>query len=138
MDPLSIIASIIAIVEITGTVIAYIDQFRGAQKSINQYEIEIYNLSTLLLQLKSHLNESSPQEPWYAAVQALDVKDGPFHQYLQALKSLVAKVNRNKGKMAKFQNILMWKFVEPEVSSIMKKLERLKTSISTALELDHL
>lgn len=92
MEGLSVAASIIAVVQITGSVITYLNNVKDAPKECEQYMIELSNLNTLLLQLKSRLNESNSHEPWYAKAQTLNVKDGPLDQYKLALEHLLAKV----------------------------------------------
>jgi hypothetical protein len=99
--------------------------------------VEVSNSNTLLLKLDLRLSESSSQEPWYAEVQALAVKDGPLDQYKLALQHLVAKIEPT-NKMRKLTNILIWNFIKEEVASIVSKMERLKTLVSIALEMDHL
>jgi hypothetical protein len=137
MDGLSVAASIIAVVQITGSAITYLSDVKDAPKECEQCMIELSNLNILLLQLKSHLNESSSKDPWYSKAQTLNVKDGPLDQYKLALEHLLAKVEPT-NKMRKLTNILMWTFIKGEVASIMARTERLKTLISVALEMDHL
>jgi hypothetical protein len=78
MDGLSVAASIIAVIQIAGQVITYLGDVKDAPKECEQCMVELSNSNILLLQLKSHLNESSLQGPWYAKAQALNVKDGPL------------------------------------------------------------
>ena len=137
MDGISVAASIIAIVEITGSVIKYLSDIKDAPKECAQWMIELSNLNTLLLQLKSHLNESKSHEPWYAKAQTLTVKDGPLDQYKLALEHLLAKVEPT-NKVKELARILMWTFIKNEVASILARTERLKTFISVELEMDHL
>ena len=92
MDALSGAASIIAVVQIAGSVITYLIDVKDAPKECRKSVVEISNLNTLLLKLQDRLSEASSQEPWYVEIQALAVKDGPLDQYKQALQHLLAKV----------------------------------------------
>jgi hypothetical protein len=137
MDGLSVAASVIALVQIAGSVITYLNDVKDAPKECKKCMVEVSNSNTLLLKLNLRLIETSSQEPWYAEVQALGVKDGPLDQYKQALQHLLAKVNPT-NKMRKLANTLMWTFVKEEVASVLARTERVKSLVSIALEMDHL
>jgi hypothetical protein len=86
--------------------------------------------------LKILLSKSSPGEPWYDEVEAL-ANGGPLDQYRQALQNLLEKVNPS-SKMRKVATIFLWTFVKDEVARILVRVERLKSLVSIALEMDHL
>jgi len=137
MDGLSAAASIITIVQIAVSVITYLKDVKDAPKECRKCVVEISNSNTLLLELDLHLSESSSQEPWYANVQVLAAEDGPLNQYKQSLLHLLTKVEA-KSKVRKLANALMWNFIKDEVAGILAKMERLKSLVSIALEMDHL
>ena len=137
MDGLSVAASIIAVLQLTGQVITYLNDVKDAPKECRKCMVEVSNSNTLLLKLNLRLSESSSQEPWYAEVQTLAVKDGPLDQYKLALQHLLAKVEPT-NKVQKLAKILTWNFIKEEVASILARMERLKTLVSIALEIDHL
>jgi hypothetical protein len=137
MDGLSVAASIIAVVQIAGRAITYLSDIRDAPKEWTKCLIEISSSNILLLKLEERVANSSPTEPWYTEVQALAGKDGPLDQYRLALEHLCAKLEP-KNKIRKLANILTWNFVKEEVAGILARMERLKTVISIALEMDHL
>jgi hypothetical protein len=134
MDGLSVAASVIAVVQIAGSVITYLSDVKNSPNECKKCLIEVSSSITLLLKLKD-LSESGSTEPWYTAVEALAVKDGPLDQYKLALEHLIAKVGPKNG-VRKLANVLMWNFVKEEVASILARIERLKTLISIALEMD--
>src|SRR5256885_204326 len=135
MDPLSVTASVIAILQLAGEVIGYLNDVKDSPKECRKCMVEISNSNTLLLKLNLRLSESSSKEPWYTEVQGLAVKDGPLNQYKLALQQLLAKVKPANG-MRKLANPLMWKFIKEEVASILARMERLKSLVSIALEMD--
>ena len=137
MDGLSVAASIIAVVQIAGSVITYLSDIKDAPKECGKCLIEVSNSNTLLLKLKDRLSESSSTELWYTDVQALVDKDGPLDQYRLALQCLREKVEPT-NKVRKLANTFRWNFVKEEVASILARMERLKTLVSIALEMDHL
>jgi hypothetical protein len=137
MDGLSVAASIIAVVQITGQVITYLSDVKDAPRECESCMIELYNSNILLLQLKARASESISQGPWYAKVQALNVKDGPLDQYKRSLEDLLHKVEAPR-KLRKLMNALLWSWIKEEVASLLVKMERLKTLVNIALEMDHL
>lgn len=116
MDGLSVAASLIAVVQIAGSVITYLSDVKDAPKECGKCLIEVSNSNTLLLKLKDRLSESSSTEPWYTEVQALAVKGGPLDQYRLALQHLRAKVEPT-NKARKLANTLGWNFIKEEVAS---------------------
>ena len=137
MDPLSITASIVAVLQLTSIVIEYASSVKDSSKDRAQCANEALNLYNLLFRLRSRLEEANSNERWYAATQALAVKDGPFDQYKHALEQLLAKV-AGAGGIKKIGNALLWKFSKEEVTNILSRIERLKTLVQIALEMDHL
>jgi len=135
MDPLSISASVIAILQLTSKVIEYLHDVKDAPKDWKQCAIEASNLNSLLIQLKFRLEERS-DEAWYAAVQTLSVEHGPLDQYKHALEQLQSKT-RGSG-IKKVGNALTWTFRKEEVASVLSRIERLKSLVQVALEMDHL
>jgi hypothetical protein len=137
MDGLSVAASIIAVLQLNSQVITYLNDVKDAPKECGKCLVEISNSNTLLLKLNLLLNESSSNKSWYDQVQALVVKDGPLEQYKLSLQHLLAKVSP-ANKMRRLANTLIWTFVKEDVADILARMERLKSLVSIALEMDHL
>jgi hypothetical protein len=136
MDPLSITASIVAVLQLTHAVIGYLIDVKDAPRDRAQCALEASNLYNLLVTLRLRLEESS-DELWYAEVRALDVENGPLDQYKHALEQLQKKITSGSG-IKKIGNTLWWKFSKEEVTSILSRMERLKKLVQIALEMDHL
>jgi hypothetical protein len=137
MDGLSAAASIIAVLQLTGTVVGYLNDVKDAPKECQQCKIEASNLENLLKDLLCRLMQGQTGDPWFTATQALDVEDGPLDQYKQALEQLRSRVEIQDG-VQKFKRRLLWKFRKEEIGSILARMERLKSLVSIALENDHL
>ena len=137
MDLLSITASVIAIVQLTGTVIGYLHDVKDAPKDCKVVKVEVANLYSLLIRLQCHLEQDDVNSPWYTAVRALNASGGPFDQYLQSLQQLESKI-AGDGRAHKFRRALVWIFSKEAVASILGRIERLKALIAIALEMDHL
>jgi hypothetical protein len=137
MDPLSTTASIIAVLQLSAKVLAYLNDVNDASKDRVKCAIETSNLYNLLLNLRFRLEEGSSSELWYTAVRALAVENGPLDQFKQALEMLQVKMTEG-SKLKKAGEALVWKFKKEEVVSIIGRMERLKTLVVVALEMDHL
>jgi hypothetical protein len=137
MDPLSFTASLTAVLETTAMVISYLNDVRSAPKECAEFAIEASSLYSLLVVLKYRLEEGQSNEAWFASVRSLGVKNGPLDQYKAALEHLAGKVSDVSG-IRTIGRALTWKFGREEVNNILAKIERLKSLISIALEMDHL
>jgi hypothetical protein len=137
MDPLSITASVIAILQLTAEVIKYLGDVKDAPKECQQCTTEASNLRNLLINLLHHLAQLHGGDPWVKAVQDLNASNGPLDQYKHALEQLQSKVEIQNGTQ-KVKRRLLWKFSKAEVASILARMERLKSLISIALQMDHL
>jgi hypothetical protein len=137
MDPLSVTASIIALLQLSAQVLEYLNHVKNASKDRAQCEIEISNLYSLLVNLRFRLEEGSASQPWYTAVRALAVPNGPLVQFKHALEALQAKMT-DGGRLKKAGEALMWKFRKEEVTSILEGMNKLKELVGIALEMDHL
>lgn len=137
MDALSVAASIIAVLQLTGEVIKYLNDVKNATEECRRCTTEASNLQSLLINLLYHLNQGKAGDTWYTTVRALNVENGPLDQYKQALEELRSRVETQSG-IQKVKRRLLWKFSKEEVASILARMERLKSLVSIALEMDHL
>lgn len=80
MDPLSITASIIAVLQATKRIISYVKETRDAPKELTKVYEEAKNLVILLYELKDSLAEQDPHNAWLRATSKLAVRDGPLDQ----------------------------------------------------------
>ena len=137
MDGLSDVASVIAVLQLTVAVIGYLKDVKNATKECQQCMIEASNLQSLLINLLYRLEQGQAGDPWFVAIRALNIENGPFDQYKQALEQLLSMVETQDG-VQKFKRRLLWKFRKEEVAIILERMERLKSLVSLALEDDHL
>jgi hypothetical protein len=137
MDLLSVTASIIAIIQLSAKVLSYLNDVKDASKDRVACAVEASNLYNLLINLRFRLEEGDSSQPWYIAVRALAVEHGPLDQFKQALEMLQAKMT-DGGRLKKAGEALMWKFKKEEIAGILARMERLKTLVEIALQMDHL
>jgi hypothetical protein len=136
MDPLSVTASIIAILQLTVKVGQALSDANSASKERSQFTADTSNLSKLLFDLSFRLDESS-DDPWHANVRALGGKDGLIYQYRIALEGLTDKISAGHG-LKRTAKTLLWKYIRDDAERILSKIERLKSLVQIALEMDHL
>ncbi|MCJ1378973.1 hypothetical protein MMC17_002072 [Xylographa soralifera] len=134
MDPLSLTASIIAVLQLTGTVVSYLNDVKEASKERAQVAVEASMVYSLLTSLKYRVEDANPNEAWYTAVRMLGEENGALDQYQTALKLLASKLDTRNG--TKIGRALMWKFDKVEIVGILSKIERVKSLISVALTSD--
>ena len=137
MDPLSVIASIIAVLQLSAKVLSYLNDVKHASKDRAECAVEASTLYSLLLALRFRLEEGDASQPWYIAVRVLAVENGPLDQFKQALETLQANMT-DGGRLKKASDALMWKFKKEEIAGILARMERLKTLVEIALQMDHL
>lgn len=138
MDPLSVTASIISVLHLSSKVVLYLTDVKDASKERARCAIEASNLHSLLLNLRFRLEEGTANAtPWYKAVQDLAVQNGPLEQFKRALETLDSKMT-DGGRLRRAGEALVWKFKKEEITSILDHMERLKSLVEIALQMDHL
>jgi hypothetical protein len=93
-DPLSISGSIIAVLRMTGTVIQYLNNVKGASDDVRSILIEISNTSGLLYSLRDLV---AIDESWLTTVKTLAAPSGPLEQFKSSLEYLIAKLSPAVG-----------------------------------------
>ena len=137
MDPLSVTASLVAILQLLTKVVGYLNDVKDASKDRAKCAIEAASLQSLLLDLRFRLEDGNPNDPWYDAVRALGVQNGPLDQFKQMLEQLQARMTSG-GRLHNLRDALVWRFSKEEITRILAKMERLKTLVLVALQMDHL
>ena len=133
MDPVSLTASIIAVLQLTTTLISYINDTKNAPKEQANLAVEAGNLYALLIQLRFRVEEARSNEPWCNQVKLLGTGNGPLRQFKIHLEALVDTLPTSSGKRAQIKSALGWKFAQKEVQGTLARIERLKSLINLAL-----
>ncbi|KAI9685640.1 MAG: hypothetical protein M1820_010768, partial [Bogoriella megaspora] len=136
MDPLGITASIVAVLQLTVNAIGYLKDVKDSSETCQKCAAEASNLNNLLINLLYHLNQKTAGDDWYTAIRALNVENGPLDQYAKDLTLLLSRVEALEG-FQKIKRQLMWKFSKEEIAGILARMERLKSLVNIALEMDH-
>jgi hypothetical protein len=137
MDPLSITFSVLTLLQLTEKVISYAKQIKDAPKERTRVLREASSLMGLLSTLKDLIDDCDPADPWLRVMSRLATPDGALDQYKLVLEALVSKVVPSHGLRHAGQ-MLAWKFSKEEVLALLSQIERVKSLMNIALELDHM
>lgn len=135
MDPISLSASIIAVLQLTGTVLSYLNDIRKATKEQQQLNLEAIEISNLLTRLRFRIDESNSSDQWFATVRSLGIKNGPLDRVSEALKLLSSKTKPSHGAKNLVRQ-LMWKLEKSELKEVLGRIERVKLLVNIALTND--
>ncbi|KAF2834872.1 hypothetical protein M501DRAFT_1035052 [Patellaria atrata CBS 101060] len=126
MDLLSITGTsgIVTVLHLLGNVLGYLNDVKDASKERAQCTIEAANLNSLLTTLGFHLEEGGSSTQWYTTLRTLGIKNGPLDQFNQALEELQIRMTGSKKKVT---DKLVWKIKKEEITSILSRMESLKT-----------
>jgi hypothetical protein len=138
MDPLSVTASIIAILQLSNKVIGYLNDVKDAPKDRARCAIEASNMHSLLINLRFRLEGGNVEASWFTAIRALAVEKGPLDQFQGALELLHDRMTMDRGSLVHISKSLVWKFQKEETEHILVSIERLKVLVGIALQMDHL
>lgn len=136
MDPLSISISVLTLLQLTEKFISCIKQTRDARKEQAKVLGEASSLVWLLRELQECIDEHSSQSSWLQATSGLTTPGGPLDQYQSTLEVLAFKIIPKHG-LHKVGQVLVWKFSKEEVNGLLSQIERVKSLVLIALELDH-
>lgn len=139
-DPLSTLASLIAIVQLSSKIVSVCYEYRStakkASKQQKQLTDEVKSLRDALEGLISLADrEDSSGAACLPMLDALSRENGPFEEVKWELQSLEAKLLPASGWKA-VSNVLKWPLAEPEVTKSLARLNRLKTAVLLALTTD--
>ncbi|KAK3697687.1 hypothetical protein LTR37_017336 [Vermiconidia calcicola] len=135
-EPLSMAASIIALIQITNSAVGYLYSVRGASREREAMISEATNLLGLLNGLRFRVESSNSDNEWFNALRGLATENGALDQCKQALELLQEKLAPSHEKR-KMKDALGWHFKQNEVDRILERLGRLSSLVNVALEEDH-
>jgi hypothetical protein len=137
MDPLSITGTLIAVVQITTSLISICYDYRSGVNSSSREVLQITeSLNSLKDVLESILQLIETTNAGELSTVKLLAKDGGTLQSCQAeLERLRAKLEPEKG-WRKLRNSLIWPLKEGEMRRALEALERWKSTMQLALSAD--
>ena len=137
MDPLSLSASIIAVLTLSATVVQYLNAVKAATEDRQSILQEIIYTRGLLTLFKDLAEKAEWGEAWSITASSLKTPNGPLEQFKRALERLVLKLQPVSGVKKAFK-VFEWPFQKEEIKDILNTIERQKTFFTLALQNDHM
>lgn len=152
MDPVSVIASIIAILQATASVVQYINDVKDSRQERISLRNEISSASWPLHMLHDRIvqeqkrldaDDDGADESWLSSVLILGTAGGPLEQFKIVLDELERKIappgRKGKGKtMQTLGKMLTWPFQKDDIERYLRMIERQKSTFYLALQNDNL
>jgi hypothetical protein len=143
MDPISITGTIIAVLQITTSVISVCYDYRSGVESASREVIQITNelnslrevLESLLRVVEKSQSDNSKDGSRLATFEALIEEGGSLMTCKTELERLKSKLEPEKG-WRQMRSRLVWPLKEGEIKKTLDGLERLKGTIGLALSAD--
>ena len=138
MDPLSISASITALLQLTSTVIQYMNEVKGAPEDRRRILSELASINGILFVLQDQADQAKQGDQWCSTLQSLTVPEGPLDQFRRALERLSSKLASPATGLKKLGKAIIWPFQKEEIKEILGSIERLKALLNLARQNDHM
>lgn len=125
MDPLSVSASIVALLQLTSTVINYLIDVRGGPEELQRVRLEVSSVPKILFMLQDQADQAKQDDSFLSTLGSLNVRNGPFEQFRATLERLASKLAPVKG-WRQIRKTLIWPFQKEEIHEILNTIERQK------------
>lgn len=137
MDPLSAAASIIAVLQLAGTVAQYLNSVSNAPKERDAVFKEVSSMIGVLFLVKDIAERTQTEHALSGSVRSLAVPGGHLEQFQKTLERLASRLSPG-GTLKRIGRALHWPFAKDEISGILDSMERLRAHFMLALQADHL
>jgi hypothetical protein len=138
MDPLSISASIAALLQISGTVIDLISAITSSSAETRSLTIEINTTRALL---SSIAEIASVDGTWNQNLRRLTIQDGPVQMLDSLLSKLEHRLSREvetKGGLRQLKRKIIWPWRVDETRQMVRTAREARGLLAGALAMDHL
>ena len=133
-DPLSVAASIIAVLQLTGTVVRYLANVQDATGYKSRLLLEVSGVKGVLETLRDLSQESVQGDH---ILSTLSLLQEPLKHHEVTLRRLERALAPAQG-LKKLGKVFKWPFEKGEIVDILGSIERQKTLFGLALQADHL
>ena len=135
MDPLSITASIIALLEATSTVISLCSKYPKAASTASRIVEETKSLCNVLELLKKLAKKADKSQ--FVALRLLHEPDGGLLALcLVQLKTLERKLAPSSSKKSRLRQVVLWPLTEKDTNETLQTIERIKATLTLAITSD--
>ena len=134
-DPLSITASVAAVIQLTTAAMDCFIDFKNASRDCSDILLELSQTSGVLSVLRDTLERVGSDVAWNSTLEYMELPNGPVPQLRLTLEVLIAKVKPVHG-LRKVGRALMWPLEKKEVAEALSSIERQKTLFILAFQND--
>jgi hypothetical protein len=135
-DPLSITASIIALLQLTKSVVDYVKDVKGGSDDRVKLRDSIWSTISLLEMLKFRFEDAALDEVKMSSEIMVDVRV-PLRELERVLERLVGKLAPASRLQRAVQN-LAWPFDKEEVRNLLSSIESQKSHLALAMQNNHM
>ncbi len=135
-DPLSITASLIAVLQLSAEATKYLKDVKHGSTDRVRLRDELRNATCLLEMLKDRVEDSedtSSQELKPTACSFLTAPDGPLSLFKSLLEDIIAKLVP-RDRLKRIAQPVTWPFDKRDVSGMLDALERLKSHFTLIMQ----
>ena len=141
-DPLSLVASLIAVLQISGTIISccyeYRNGFKGASKDLSRLLSEVTSLRNVLERLIQLVDdEKMGGHDYLASLRDMMSVNGPLKLCQDDLEILKVKLEKPVKEWKAVGKRLIWPLQEKDVTKILGGIHRMKSTLESALMVDN-
>ncbi|KAF3032456.1 hypothetical protein E8E12_001800 [Didymella heteroderae] len=133
-EAVGLVASIIAILELSAKVLGYLNDVKDASTDRARCALEVANVHGLLEKLRRRIEERNDPDSWFQSARDV-IKGGLLIQFEAALTKLRVGLTAG-GRPRRAAEALRWKFKKEEVRDILDRVARLNVAMITALQMD--
>lgn len=133
-DPLSISASIVAVVQVSVAVVRYLGDVKDTSHDVDRLRREIGSLQNVLLPALQRLKRS--EDGNLAPERLTEAQNGPLQELRVMLEGLEKRLAPTAG-LRKARKAVTWPFQKSEIINIVDAIERQKSMFILMLQLDH-
>ncbi|KAK0184072.1 hypothetical protein F5146DRAFT_330864 [Armillaria mellea] len=129
------------------TLTKYVNDIKNAPEEITQFSKELTLLEIHLGALQRVIQLPTDEDPWLQTLKQLftpavdasgTAPDGLFKELEELLNGLKAKVNNDPPRWKMMKKKLLWTHTKTSVEDDLKRIERFKTLILSAVQLDNI
>ena len=133
-DPLSVSASIVAVIQASVVVVRYLRDVKGTPQDVSRLRMEIDSLQSVLLPVLQRLKQS--EDGNLAPGRLIEAQNGPLQELHVMLEDLEKRLAPTAG-LRKARKAVSWPFQKSEIRDIVDAIERQKSLFILTLQLDH-
>ncbi|KAK0435991.1 hypothetical protein EV421DRAFT_1739854 [Armillaria borealis] len=139
-DAVGVASSVTAFIKNILTLINYVKDVYNTPAEISQFLKELKFLKIYLSAVDELISRSTENGPWLKTLKQLDNNppDSVFNELMKLLEELDGKLRVTPPQWKMVKKRLLWTLTKTSVEEDLKRIERLKTLVMSAVQVDHI